>query len=74
MIVLRRMRLILDCLRDVRRDRSRLARAWRQVRRPLLGGAFEARRLRQWLLRLESSERVLEMAWECCVRREEATV
>lgn len=74
MIVLRRTRLILDCLGDVRRARGRVAKAWRQVRRPALGGASEARRLRQWLLRLASSERVLVMAWECCVRREAATV
>jgi hypothetical protein len=72
-IVLRRTRLILACMGDVRRDRSRLARAWWQVRRPLLGGAFEARMLRKALRRLESSERLLVLAWECSVLREATT-
>lgn len=73
MSVLRRTRLILACLGDVRRDRGRLARTWRHVRRPLLGGAFEARALRKAQQRLAASERLLVLAWECCVLREAAS-
>ena len=74
MIVKRRTRLILGCLADVRTARARLAKCWRWVRRPGIAGSMWSRHLRQALLRLEASERLLAMAWECCVQRESVPV
>lgn len=72
MIVTRRTRLILGCLADVRRDRARVAQCWCYVRDPRSLPLLWARKLRAAMRWLESSERLLVLAWDCCVQREAA--